>query len=468
MQTRRPPESEAIEYKREMTNSFLKTVSAFANFNGGVIEFGIDDDLTVRGIENPIQFAESLANKINDNIKPTPPYDISVNDSDQTVVLVVRSGLQTPYLYNNKAYERRSSSTIETGSLTFQDLILKGRNLTYDALPAFEPLLSFSQLEKSAQSVMGIERLGSDTLISLGLAGKNGYNRAAELLADHNDYPGLEVVRFGADLSTIRKRETIEHISLLEQYERALAFFKDNYLKEVIDGSVRRYEEEIPETAFREALVNALIHRNWAISGAIQVHMFPDRIEIRSPGGLPEGVSAQEYLTDALSVPTLIHRNWAISGAIQVHMFPDRIEIRSPGGLPEGVSAQEYLTDALSVPRNPHLAYVFLRLNLIGRPGTGIRRIREAYAGLDASPSFSVHDSSIKVVLPVPQPQKEMTLEQEELYRLLNPNILYSRKELETLTGYKRSKLMRIVNELGEKKLVKTVGNGRSTKYRRI
>ncbi len=421
MQTRRPPESEAIEYKREMTNSFLKTVSAFANFNGGVIEFGIDDDLTVRGIENPIQFAESLANKINDNIKPTPPYDISVNDSDQTVVLVVRSGLQTPYLYNNKAYERRSSSTIETGSLTFQDLILKGRNLTYDALPAFEPLLSFSQLEKSAQSVMGIERLGSDTLISLGLAGKNGYNRAAELLADHNDYPGLEVVRFGADLSTIRKRETIEHISLLEQYERALAFFKDNYLKEVIDGSVRRYEEEIPETAFREALVNALIHRNWAISGAIQVHMFPDRIEIRSPGGLPEGVSAQEYLTDALSVP-----------------------------------------------RNPHLAYVFLRLNLIGRPGTGIRRIREAYAGLDASPSFSVHDSSIKVVLPVPQPQKEMTLEQEELYRLLNPNILYSRKELETLTGYKRSKLMRIVNELGEKKLVKTVGNGRSTKYRRI
>lgn len=268
---------------------------------------------------------------------------------------------------------------------------------------------------------MGIEKLGTDTLISLGLSGKRGFNRAAELLADENEYPGIDVVIFGENLSTIRKRVEIGHTSLLHQYETVLGLYKDQYQKEVIQGSIRQLEEDIPETALREALVNALIHRNWSVPGNIQVHMFNDRIEVRSPGGLPDGVTKEAYLSDTISLS-----------------------------------------------RNPQLAYVFLRLNLIERLGTGIRRIRESYAGSDATPDFLVNDSSIMITLPVKHSLPAMTKEQADFYEQMNPNILYSRKDLEALTGFKRAKLMRLIGELSERKLLKFQGTGRSRKYSRL
>ncbi len=418
MEKRRTPESDVLEYKREMTNSFLKTVSAFANFHDGTIEFGIDDNLNVIGIRNPLNFAENLTNKINDNIKPLPDYSITVNPADQTVILKVRRGTQTPYLYNNKAYERRNSSTIETGSLTLQDLILSGRNTSFDALEASRQDLSFQILEKKAIREMGIERLGSDVLKTFDLFSRDRFNRAAELLSDSNSYPGTELAVFGKTVSTIRFRKSIENVSVLKQYDEALSVYRQYYQEELIEGSLRSKTELIPEKAFREALVNALIHRNWAVMGAIQVYMFPDRIEISSPGGLPEGVSREAYLSDSLSVP-----------------------------------------------RNPKLAYVFLRLNLIERLGTGVRRILEAYRDSDSQPGFSITDSSITVILPVRKSAVMTTMEQSQLLSLMNPNIRYTRKELEDLSGFSRSKLMRLINELIRAGLVKTSGSGRGTRY---
>ena len=421
MGEKRKPESDQLEYKSDMTRSFLKTVSAYANFNGGMIEFGINDDRTVKGLANPLQFAEALTNSLNDNIKPVPDYEIAINDRDKTVLLTVRPGTQTPYFYNGKAYQRRNASTIETGTLTLQDLILQGRNLSFDALPAGRQDLTFDTLGRAAQSLMGVEKLGSDTLISLGLSGKNGYSRAAELLSDHNEYPVIDVAVFGDNLNTIRKREATEHTSILAQYERILEIYRDNYQKEVIEGTVRQSVEEIPETAVREALANALIHRNWAINANIQVHMFSDHMEVRSPGGLPDGVSEKAYLSDTISRA-----------------------------------------------RNPQLAYVFLRLNLIERLGTGVRRIREAYAGSDRTPAFQVTESSITVFLPVKNRKPRMTQEQASLYELMNPNILYSRKDLEDLTGFGRSRIMRLIGEMSENGLLKIQGVGKSRKYSRI
>ena len=79
------PESDVLEYKQDLTKTFLKTVSAFGNFHDGDIIFGVADDLTVPGLDHPAQFAESVAHMINDSFTPAPPYDVSVNEDNRTV-----------------------------------------------------------------------------------------------------------------------------------------------------------------------------------------------------------------------------------------------------------------------------------------------------------------------------------------------------------------------------------------------
>ena len=102
---------------------------------------------------------------------------------------------------------------------------------------------------------------------------------------------------------------TFENVSVLDVYEKTLAVFKDYYQYEVIQGADRKMMEKIPQAAFREAIANALIHRVWDINSHIRVSMFDDKIEVVSPGGLPAGITAEEYLSGKLSI--LRNRNLA-------------------------------------------------------------------------------------------------------------------------------------------------------------
>ena len=112
----------------------------------------------------------------------------------------------------------------------------------------------------------------------------NGFNNAAGLLADKNHFPGIDIVKFGENISIIQKRITFENTSVLDIYEKALSVFRDYYQYEVIQGADRKMVEKIPEAAFREAIANALIHRVWDVDLQIRVSMFDDRIEVVSPG----------------------------------------------------------------------------------------------------------------------------------------------------------------------------------------
>lgn len=137
----------------------------------------------------------------------------------------------------------------------------------------------------------------------------NGYNNAAGLLADKNHFPGIDIMKFGENISIIQRRATFENISILEVYDKTIDIFRDYYQYEVIEGADRKKVEKIPEAAFREAVANALIHRAWDIETRIRILMFDDRIEIISPGGLPSGITEEEYLAGKLSV--LRNRNLA-------------------------------------------------------------------------------------------------------------------------------------------------------------
>lgn len=413
-------ETKYLEFKTEITNTFLKTVSAFANYNGGEIIFGINDEGKAIGMTNPVQACLDIENKINDSIRPQPVYELEVNDKDKTVHLKVYEGSSKPYTYKSKAYRRNDTATIEVDELEFSRLVLKGRNVNYEQLPANEQNLTFTVLGALVKNEIGIEAFNKDILKTLNLySDKEGYNIAAELLADKNSFCGIDLARFGESISVILKRETIEHMSLLSELERAIQIYRDFYQYEKIEGIERKKIERIPEQAFREALANGLIHRTWDVKSRIRVMMYGDRIEIISPGGLPTGISDEEYLKGNVSLL-----------------------------------------------RNPILANVFYRLHIVEILGTGITRIRESYRDSVVKPAFEVYENSIKVILPVSD-AFELTRDEAEVYKELGITASKSIGEITERVSFGRSKVAAILKRLADKHYIIIQGNGRGTKYKR-
>ncbi|ESL03155.1 divergent AAA domain protein [Catonella morbi ATCC 51271] len=412
-------ETKKLEFKSDITNTFLKTVSAFANYEGGQIRFGVADDGKVIGLKNPVQSCLDIENKINDTIRPQPQYELVVQESDKTVILTVEAGRNKPYTYKSKAYRRNDTATIEVDELELTRLILQGKNINYEELPADNQELSFKILEKRAKQEIGIKSLNKDVLKTLNLySDSDGYKQAAALLADENEFPGIDIARFGESISIILKRVTFEHESVLEELEKAVRIYRDYYQYEEIQGIERKKAEKIPEKAFRETIANALIHRTWDVNAHIRVMMFDDRIEISSPGGLPTGISEEEYLKG--------------------NVF---------------------------VLRNPILGNVFYRLHIVEILGTGIVRIQEAYKYSDKKPVFEIFDNSIKVILPVIG-NSDLTEDEKVVYEVLSKTMPKSISEITDMTPFGKSKVTTLLKNLIRKNYISVTGNGRGTKYK--
>ena len=250
-------ETRILEFKETITNTFLKTVSAFSNYDGGTILFGVDDNGNVKGLTDVKRACLDIENKINDSISPQPNYTLEIQNNDQTIKLTVKSGLQKPYLYKSKAYKRNDTATIEVDTLEFSRLVLDGKNISFEELPCKDQELSFEILYRKLKESIQIETFNRDTLKTLNLYDNvNGFNNAAGLLADKNYFSGIDIIKFGDNISIIQKRVTFENISVLDVYDKALAIFRDYYQYEVIQGADRKTMEKIPEAAFREAIAN--------------------------------------------------------------------------------------------------------------------------------------------------------------------------------------------------------------------
>ena len=265
-------ESRTLEYKESITNTFLKTVSAFANYGSGEIIFGIADDGRIIGIQDPKAACLDIENRINDSIDPVPEYTLSINEKTSVITLRVQEGLHKPYLYKAKAYRRNDSATIAADRLELARLILEGQNSSYEELPALDQSLSFQILEEKLKTVLQIDSFTKDTLKTLELYKEgSGFNKAGELLADQNGFPGIDAVRFGDSINIILDRETYEHTSILKQFDSVLGMFRKYYEYEQIRGSTREQISLIPEEAFREATANALVHRTWDVNSHINI-----------------------------------------------------------------------------------------------------------------------------------------------------------------------------------------------------
>ena len=413
-------ETRILEFKETITNTFLKTVSAFSNYDGGEILFGVDDDGNIKGLSDVKQACLDIENKINDSISPQPNYTLEIQNNDQTIKLSVKSGLQKPYLYKSKAYKRNDTSTIEVDTLEFSRLVLEGKNIRFEELPCKDQELSFEILQSNLKEKIQIETFNKDTLKTLNLYDDvNGFNNASGLLADKNHFPGIDIVKFGENISIIQKRITFENTSVLDIYVKALSVFRDYYQYEVIQGADRKMVEKIPEAAFREAIANALIHRVWDVD-----------LQIR------------------------------------VSMFDDRIEVVSPGGLPSGITEDEYLSGKLSVLRNRNLANVFYRLGFVEIFGTGITRIKQVYSEASVKPSFEVSENAIQIVLPVYEESTNLTEDEKVVYKLLSRNMLKSMSEIAPYISFGKSKTTKLLKDMEQKGVIAIEGKGKGTKYR--
>lgn len=413
-------ETRILEFKETITNTFLKTVSAFSNYDSGEILFGVDDDGNIKGLSDVKQACLDIENKINDSISPQPNYTLEIQNNEQTIKLSVKSGLQKPYLYKSKAYKRNDTATIEVDTLEFSRLVLEGKNIRFEELPCKDQELSFEILQSNLKEKIQIETFNKDTLKTLNLYDDvNGFNNAAGLLADKNHFPGIDIVKFGENISIIQKRITFENTSVLGIYEKALSVFRDYYQYEVIQGADRKMVEKIPEAAFREAIANALIHRVWDVD-----------LQIR------------------------------------VSMFDDRIEVVSPGGLPSGITEDEYLSGKLSVLRNRNLANVFYRLGFVEIFGTGITRIKQIYSEALTKPGFEVSENAIKIILPIYEESTNLTEDEKVVYKLLSKNMLKSMSEIAPYISFGKSKTTKLLKDMEQKGVITIDGKGKGTKYR--
>lgn len=413
-------ETTTLEFKQQLSKSYLKTVSAYANYGTGKIIFGIADDGTPVGLTDPQGTCLRVEHAINDSIDPVPRFELSIEEDTRTVTLTVHEGPDKPYLFSGRAYRRADTSTVEVSRLEYGRLVLAGEHVSFDALVAKEQDLAFGHLEKELASKLGVKPLDKNSLISLELMAPSGeYCNAAALLADSNQFPGVDVARFGESTNIIHSRHAFERTSVLEQMQRTLEVFDTYYAYEEIVGFERITKTLVPREAFREAIANALVHRCWDVRANIKVGMFADRIEITSPGGLPAGITEELYLA---------------------------------GGP--------------SVARNPILANVFFRLGHIERFGTGIPRILNEYAHETVSPSFALRDSSITVTLPVTV-LENVTPDERAILDVLAKGSALTRSQIAEKTQLSKSKAIRTLNALIDKKLITKIGEGRSVRYGR-
>ncbi len=218
----------------------------------------------------------------------------------------------------------------------------------------------------------------------------------------------------------ILKRYTLENLSVLEMLKQAEKIFKDTYSYEAVEGFTRVLKERIPAICFRELIATALIHREWQVNSRIKVEMYPDRLYVLSPGGLPEGLSEEEYRSSR----------------------------------------------HLSVLRNRSLSLVFLKLGKVETLGSGIPMIQEVYADDPVKPDFQVSDSSVTTMLPCVGTLQDLPSEERNLYNLIRDLQPVSSKELLASSGMSRSTQTRVLNVFLKKQIVVRSGKGPAVRYR--
>ncbi len=447
-------ENDMVEFKREPSKGLMKTVVAFANTHGGVIYIGVEDDGAVCGVDDPEATVLAFTNCVRDSIKPDASMVVqceAIEANGKPVVGVrVERGAKRPYYLSAKGmrpegvYVRQGAASYMATEAEIREMLKQAEGLYHEDGRSLQQGLSFDYARESFAE-HGME-LGDAQMRSLGLVDEDGqFTNLGFLLSDQCPSTMKLAAFFGTKRTKFRGREEPEG-SLLKQLEGALDFLAKytDYETKFVD--MRRVDcEDFPPDAAREALFNAVVHRDYAMPAANLVSVLDDRLEITSHGGLPCGTTMEEFQMD------------------------------------------------VSVPRNPKLAAIFYRLGLIEAYGTGIVRMFEAYEGCGVAPEFHITPNVFRVVLPNRNRPPKGTLVQATEHRLEGSSardasggadasdelerqeqVVLSmieldgpmkRRAIQDRTDFSQATLLRILKRLTDKGLVRAEGNTRRRVY---
>ena len=314
-------ESEKIKFKENAkTNTYIKTVVAFANGNGGKIVFGVKDNKEIVGVENEFEVMDGIINAISDNCYPMIVPDISLHTlENKTVILVeIEGGKKKPYYLKSKGMQKgtyiRSGATtrIIEEDYVLKELVLEGENKYFDQQVCHGESVSDEEIEKfcewleklarkNSQNDTEIRKITRNTLLSWKvLEEKNGRifpTNAYILLSGKENWEVSRKIQCGVFKGETRSifvdKKEFEG-SIIMQLEKAYQYVLEKInLGSDIVGIYRVDKYEIPPKSIREVIANAVIHRSYLEPNDIQIALYDNRLEITSPGMLLSGVNVK-------------------------------------------------------------------------------------------------------------------------------------------------------------------------------
>ena len=314
-------ESEKVEFKRSVgeLKEIIETVVAFANANGGWIFIGVDDSGAITGVKIGKDTIEKLVNNIVQMTDPSiyPSIDLLDINNKKVIVVTVPTGNDKPYFYRGRAYIRigKTNRLVSRSELEriFSEKLFQKRPSNSILMAASLSDISEGKLKqfvreaKERRSMKIDFTIVSDILTKLGLLEQGKLTKAAILLFGKNPQQFEPQAIIKADVfkspTLIIDSKTIEG-TLIEQIEDALIFLKRhiNVRYEISENGKRREIWEYPLEALREAIVNAVTHRDYEIQSPIYVRVFDDRIEIENPGILPQPLTVDDLREDHPSI----------------------------------------------------------------------------------------------------------------------------------------------------------------------
>lgn len=428
-------ENDIIEFKADFINDLNKEIIAFANTKGGDIYIGINDDGSVCGVNDIDDTELKCTSHIRDTIKPDLSMFVKYEHLDiegKTVLrIVIGKGSMSPYYISGKGirpegvYVRMGTASVPATETMIINMIKDTTGETFEEMRSLNQNLTFIQAESEFEKA-GIA-FGEPQKKSLGLIGRDGcYTNLALLLSDQCEHKIKFAVFAGVEKGIFKDRHEFSGSLFRQVEDLTKAIDAHNRLSSPkIEGLKRVDIRDYPEDAIREAVLNAIIHREYALGGYTLASVFDDRIEIISLGGLVHGVEMNDIMM--------------------------------------GVS---YL-------RNKQLAEIFYRLHWIEAYGTGITKINNGYKNSKNQPSFESSPNAFKITLPKLSTQKissKRTVKKaddeiEKVMNLFQGSEYIARKDVEEFLGVSSATATRILSKMVSEQKIKRIGAGRSAKY---
>lgn len=425
-------ESETIELKEIVVEDIKKEIIAFANSAGGTLYVGVADDGSIVGVNDPDMVTQQISNMVRDSIKPDVTlfirYDTKAVEGKQIIAVEIQRGTERPYYLAKKGlrpegvYVRQGTSSVPATTTAIRRMIKDTDGDSFEVMRSLEQNLTFQAAKKEFETRdISFE---APQMKTLGILNTEGiYTNLGLLLSEQCTHTVKAAVFEGTDQSIFRDRQEFTG-SLLQQLNEVYEYIdRRNQVQATFDKLRRIDTRDYPEVAIREALLNSLVHRDYSFSASTLISVYDDRIEFTSIGGLPVGVSLSDIMI------------------------------------------------GLSICRNPKLANVFYRLELIEAYGTGMKKIMGAYENSGKKPSIETTDNAFKIVLPNLNEgsgsfsQIGADSEEQKVLEFIAKNGSITRKEVENAADMNQTAAGRLLSKMIQKNLIVQTGRGKNTKY---